>query len=81
MTNIEINLPSTRGKYLSDVGDWLETQMPNPPINETQRWTLVTKLITDDNGKDIDYKYMISFNDDYDATMFALRWMGGNSMS
>jgi len=79
MVNIEINLASTRTEYLSGVGNWLETRMPNPPIDETQRWTLVTKLITDDNGENIGYKYSVSFNDEYDATMFALCWMGGNS--
>ena len=50
-----------------EVGLWLEQNMPNPPLPETQRWTLGQDTI---NG----FRYGIKFENDHDATMFALRW-------
>ena len=50
-----------------EVGLWLEQNMPNPPLPETQRWTL-------GQDKNNGFRYGIKFENDYDATMFALRW-------
>lgn len=48
-----------------DIGFWLEEHMPNPPLPETQRWTL---------GYSDDGRCGIRFMNDEDATHFMLRW-------
>lgn len=47
---------------LADIGDWLETNMPNPALPEKQRWSIV------DSGTQIE------FSDPQDAVLFSLRW-------
>lgn len=65
LTNIKLT-----GNEFVEVGRWLEQHMPNPPLPEPQRWTLGYH---DGNSSDV-YRYGIKFTNDYDATMFALRW-------
>jgi len=63
-----IDVPFKNSSYqlLLDVSNWLEINMPNPPLPEEQRWT-----IGFDPNRGI---YGISFNNEHDATIFALRW-------
>jgi len=49
----------------SEMGKWLEENMPNPPLPEPQRWTIINTP-TD----------AIDFADEQDATLFALVWGG-----
>jgi hypothetical protein len=50
-------------KYsLDDIGRWLDVNMPNPTMDLPQRWHL--QIATD----------TICFEEDHDATLFALRW-------
>jgi len=56
------------GKHIHDIGAWLDENMPNPPLPDTQRWTIGYM-----NGTE---RYGIHFEDDFDATLFALRWAG-----
>lgn len=46
---------------LQEIGEWLDTQMPNPPLPEPQRWTLVDRT-------------EIEFVNEQDALLFKLRW-------
>lgn len=50
----------------SDASDWLEKNMPNPPLPEDQRWDLFTQ------GEDDMY---IRFYDEKDSVLFALKWI------
>lgn len=51
---------------LDEIGHWLETNMPNPPIDEPQRWTL---------GYDVNMSRMgIRFFNKQDAFLFSLVW-------
>jgi len=45
-----------------EIGYWLDDNMPNPPLPETQRWTIITE-----SGR-------IEFEDPQDAVLFQLRW-------
>lgn len=49
-----------------DIGAWLDHNMPNPPLPDTQRWSL-------GYHDDSDTCY-IRFSSSKDATLFALRW-------
>lgn len=53
-------------KYPDPMGHWLDENMPNPPLPDPQRWSIV----------DIDDQYAINFADEHDATLFALVWGG-----
>ena len=46
--------------------DWLEETMPNPPIDDPQRWDLFT--LDDDTVS-------IRFYDEKDSVLFALKWL------
>jgi hypothetical protein len=48
-----------------EVGEWLDIHMPNPPLPDTQRWT-----ITENRS--------IQFEDENDAMLFRLAWGDGN---
>lgn len=49
---------------IKGVGEWLDTHMPNPPLSESQRWTLIR----------LENSWGIQFNSEEDATVFLLRW-------
>ena len=59
-------VPSDSGSWL-EMGLWLDTHMPNPPLDEPQRWSIIG---TDTLAR------RIEFADQHDATLFALRWPG-----
>jgi hypothetical protein len=67
MIDFELTKIRFTGAEFVEVGLWLEQHMPNPPLPETQRWTL-------GQDKNNGFRYGIKFENDYDATMFALRW-------
>jgi hypothetical protein len=67
MIDFELTKISFTHNEFIEIGLWLEEHMPNPPLPETQRWTLGQDT---NNG----FRYGIKFENDYDATMFALRW-------
>jgi len=67
MIDFELTKIRFTGTEFVEVGLWLEQHMPNPPLPETQRWTL-------GQDKNNAFRYGIKFENDYDATMFALRW-------
>jgi hypothetical protein len=48
------------------IGEWLNSNMPNPPLPEVQRWTI---------GESIDGRVGINFSNDEDATWFGLVWI------
>lgn len=50
-----------------EIGKWLDTYMPNPPLPETQRWTL--------GCHDRSYRIGIRFYNDTDATFFSVVWL------
>lgn len=52
-----------------EVGDWLERNLPNPPLPDAQRWSMITQ-----GGFDVD----IDFENENDALLFALTWGDGN---
>jgi hypothetical protein len=52
-----------RGKTLNDAGEWLDANMPNPPLPDPRRWSAV--------GDD-----EVEFADEQDATWFSLMWTG-----
>ena len=52
---------------LSAMGKWLEENMPNPPLPEPQRWTIIGKSMSG---------HMIDIPNEQDATWFALVWGG-----
>jgi hypothetical protein len=55
-------------KQLSEIGEWLDTKMPNPPLSEPQRWTL---------GYDADgHRLGVQFLSECDAMYFIMRWGG-----
>ncbi len=67
MIDFELTKIRFTGSEFVEVGIWLDQHMPNPPLPETQRWTL-------GQDKNDSFRYGIKFENDYDATMFALRW-------
>jgi hypothetical protein len=54
------------GKESCDIGRWLEKNIPNPPLPESQRWTLGY----DSTGSRVG----IRFIDENDSFIFMLRW-------
>ena len=55
----------TQGVNVTEIGLWLDENMPNPPEPEPQRWTL---------GYSTDGRVGFRFRDEKDATHFMLRW-------
>lgn len=64
MIDLEYNLTGP-AEEIRLIGEWLDSQMPNPPLPDAQRWTI---------GHSTDGRSGIRFANDWDATMFALRW-------
>ena len=64
MTDLEFS-PLNKAAQLGPIADWLESNMPNPPLPEEQRWTI---------GYSQDGRIGIRFSNDEDAMLFALRW-------
>ena len=62
--DIEFN-KITRSKNSSEIGEWLDANLPNPPLPETQRWTL---------GDSVDGRTGFRFENEEDATLFLMRW-------
>lgn len=52
-------------KDIQEIGEWLDSNMPNPPLPEPQRWSI---------GMSEDGRTGIQFADERDATLFLLRW-------
>lgn len=48
-----------------EVGEWLDDHMPNPPLPDTQRWTITANR-------------SIEFDNENDAMLFSLAWGDGN---
>lgn len=48
-----------------EMGLWLDKNFPNPPLPESQRWTL---------GISLDGRDGVHFEDDQDAFMFKIAW-------
>lgn len=70
MIDFELTKIRFTGSEFVEVGLWLDQHMPNPPLPEPQRWTLGQDQDSNTNN----YRYGIRFENDHDATMFALRW-------
>lgn len=64
--DLEYNFHGSAAK-VSEIGFWLEREMPNPPLPDEQRWTI--GYMNDGSGR-----VGIRFSNDEDSTMFALRW-------
>lgn len=64
MMDIEYNLHGSMLQMI-EVSQWLDKEMPNPPLPETQRWTI---------GYSKDGRTGIRFSNDADATLFSLKW-------
>jgi hypothetical protein len=54
-----------RALNIIEIGLWLDSNMPNPPLPEPQRWTI---------GYSTDGRVGVRFAEDRDATVFCLRW-------
>ncbi len=68
MIDIEFNkLQKSKesGTNINEIGQWLDEHMPNPPLPETQRWTI---------GYSTDGRVGLRFDDERDATIFLLKW-------
>ena len=52
---------------MNQIGEWLEKEMPNPPLPEEQRWSL-------GYAQDGSYRIGVRFLNGTDATLFLLRW-------
>ena len=48
-----------------EAADWLEKELPNPPVDQPQRWDLFS----------LDDDVWIRIYDQRDAIVFALRWL------
>jgi hypothetical protein len=62
--DIEYNFHGQLSEIM-DIGMWLESNMPNSPLPDPQRWSI---------GYSSDGRVGIRFNDEHDATLFCLRW-------
>ena len=71
MIDFELTKISFTHNEFVQVGLWLEEHMPNPPLPEPQRWTFGQDQDSNTNN----YRFGIRFANDYDATLFALRWI------
>jgi hypothetical protein len=70
MIDFELTKIRFTGSEFVEVGLWLEQNMPNPPLPDPQRWTLGYH----NSSPGEVHRYGIKFENDYDATMFALCW-------
>ena len=64
---IDVPFPKLDHSYDAKMGEWLDQNMPNPPLPEPQRWSV---------GYSQDGRVGIRFANDEDATLFLLRWAG-----
>jgi hypothetical protein len=64
------NLKYSNSQWI-EMGLWLDKHMPNPPLPEPQRW----RFGQDQDSNTDNYRFGIRFANDYDATLFALRWI------
>jgi hypothetical protein len=63
---IDVPFASTRTAYVIQVGEWLEANIPNPPLPEEQIWTI---------GRDpVRGIFGVRFTNDYYTTMFSLKF-------
>ena len=62
----KVKLP--RGRNLLTAAEWLDRNMPNPPLPDPQRWSVVDMDTAD--GKWVDP--YVEFADEQDAIMFSL---------
>ena len=67
MIDLEFYFGESRGHPEPEIGEWLEKNMPNPPLPDPQRWTI--GAANDGTGRS-----GIRFFNDEDVTLFALRW-------
>lgn len=56
-----------RPESMQQIGEWLEKEMPNPPLPEEQRWSI-------GYTQDGTYRVGIRFFNEEDSTLFLLRW-------
>ena len=56
-----------RAESMHQIGEWLDKEMPNLPLPETQRWSL-------GYAQDGSYRVGVRFLNETDATLFLLRW-------
>lgn len=61
--DVEVNKDTNT---LKEIGFWLDANMPNPPLPETQRWTFGYSQCGTRAG--------IRFFSKKDAVLFSLRW-------
>lgn len=65
MIDVEFERLHKGRSEVTEIGLWLDENMPNPPEPEPQRWTL---------GYSVDGRVGFKFANDKDATLFMLRW-------
>lgn len=65
MIDVEFEKLHGAGANVNEIGIWLDANMPNPPLPDTQRWTI---------GYSPDGRVGIKFFNDADSTHFLLRW-------
>ncbi|HET8688558.1 MAG TPA: hypothetical protein VFM18_18245 [Methanosarcina sp.] len=65
MIDVEVSALG-RAQYMTEISRWLDSNMPNPPIDEPQRWTLGYNSEQTRIG--------IRFYNEEDAILFNLRW-------
>jgi hypothetical protein len=46
---------------IQEIGEWLDERMPNPPLPDPQRWTIINN-------------WEVEFQNEHDAIVFKLRW-------
>lgn len=68
---IDIELHKTDFNYITDIGDWLDKNIPNPPLGEEQLWTIG---YSEDSDAGVKERVGIRFQNETDAVMFRLRW-------
>jgi hypothetical protein len=65
---MDIEYVFSRGTRINEIGSWLDNNMPNRPLPDLQRWSIGYATDATRCG--------IRFADEYDATIFLLRWGG-----
>ena len=63
---IDVPFPELPANYANDMGTCLDKHMPNPPLPEPQRWSLVY------DSEGIEIRIGIQFANTQDATLFML---------
>ena len=66
MIDIPFEFSASKGRSELDIGIWLESNIPNPPLPDQQRWTIGYENGTSRCG--------IRFADEHDSIIFKLRW-------